>query len=109
MGEVDPAGRNGPENARTYSMNFALRCFECVGTKQGLSEEDRGLCFARLFHNFRRPLESASKLCLSVCVFAFRTWLCLRMIQTRWLKAPYFANSKEESEPPRARQITTCS
>ncbi|CAJ1444804.1 unnamed protein product [Effrenium voratum] len=60
MGEVDPAGRNGPENARTYSMNFALRCFECVGTKQGLSEEDRGLCFARLFHNFRRAAVSAS-------------------------------------------------
>ncbi|CAJ1415619.1 unnamed protein product [Effrenium voratum] len=59
MGEVEPSGRNVPENARTYSMNFALRCFECICAQQGLSEDDRGLCFSQLSHRFRAEVSDA--------------------------------------------------
>ena len=55
--EVDPRratrGESQADMARSFAMNYAMRCFECVCSHQGLTEEDRSLAFARLFHNFR--------------------------------------------------------
>ena len=57
VGEVDPrnlrGGASRADMARSFAMNYAMRCFECVCSRQGLTEEDRSLAFARLFHDFR--------------------------------------------------------
>ncbi|CAK9070804.1 unnamed protein product [Durusdinium trenchii] len=53
--EVDPEGLSDVADvACSYAMNFALRCFECVGLCQQLPEDDRALCFFELFHRFRQ-------------------------------------------------------
>ena len=54
--EVDPRVRGDnsrADMARSFAMNYAMRCFECVCSRQELTEEDRSLAFARLFHDFR--------------------------------------------------------
>lgn len=42
------------DNARTFSMNYALQMFECVCRHQGLTDDDRALAFSRLFRDFRQ-------------------------------------------------------
>ena len=54
--EVNPRVRGASslaDMARSFAMNYAMRCFECVCSCQGLTEEDRSLAFTRLFCNFR--------------------------------------------------------
>lgn len=61
--EVDGGRRDGvpfADSVRSFAMNYALQCFECVCRHQGLTEEDRSLVFSRLFQDFRQQAVAAS-------------------------------------------------